>query len=315
MLGSVCARLIGRQGAPDPNLDKETEMKRLVIAASVLLLMGGALAQNNVFVEGFQEGDIRMSEIMGATVFVTEGEVAATEVEAQPEGWESVATVTDVVASRDGQIRGVLLDVGGFLGLGARTVMVSMDQIHLVGDASNDQFYVVFTATREQLEAAPEYVFGDATVEADQPAPADPAAPAAPADPAAPAAPADPAAPAAPGAQQPGVTDDRFGVGEVPEGYQRADFAMLTADDLKRAQVYDRANEQVAGISDVVLSADGGAVEGVLIDIGGFLGLGARTVMVPLDRVEVHHDAELNDVRVYLNMTEEELEAQEEYQR
>jgi hypothetical protein len=299
-------------------------MKRFIIALSTLLLMAGALAQNGLFVQDFQEGDIRVSEILGATVFVTEQEVAATEIQAQPEDWESAATVDDIIVSRDGQVRGVLLDVGGFLGIGARTVMVSMDQITLVGDAANDQVYVVFTATREQLEEAPEYVYGERTVEADQPAetaepapaaPADPAAPAAPADPAAPAAPADPAAPAAPGAEQPGVVDDRVGVGTPPEGFVQADWAVLTADDLMRAEVYDRFNERVSGIDDVVLSADGSAVEGVLMNIGGFLGLGARTVMVDADFIEVHHDPEFRDVRVYLHMTEAELEALPEYQR
>jgi uncharacterized protein YrrD len=304
-------------------------MKRFIIALSTLFLMTGVLAQNNLFVEGYQEGDLRISEILGATVFVTEQEVAATEIQAQPEGWESVGTVDDVIVSRDGQVRGVMLDVGGFLGIGARSVMVSMDQITLVGDATNDQVYVVFTATREELEQAPEYAHGERTVEADQPepaaaeqpaetaepAPADPAAPAAPADPAAPAAPADPAAPAAPGAEQPGVVDDRVGVGTPPEGFVQADWAVLTADDLMRAEVYDRFNERVSGIDDVVLSADGSAVEGVLINIGGFLGLGARTVMVDADFIEVHHDPEFRDVRVYLHMTEAELEALPEHQR
>jgi uncharacterized protein YrrD len=313
-------------------------MKRFIIALSTLFLMTGVLAQNNLFVEGYQEGDLRISEILGTTVFVTEQEVAATEIQAQPEGWESVGTVDDVIVSRDGQVRGVMLDVGGFLGIGARSVMVSMDQITLVGDATNDQVYVVFTATREQLEQAPEYAHGERTVEADQPepaaaeqpaetaepapadpaapaAPADPAAPAAPADPAAPAAPADPAAPAAPGAEQPGVVDDRVGVGTPPEGFVQADWAVLTADDLMRAEVYDRFNERVSGIDDVVLSADGSAVEGVLMNIGGFLGLGARTVMVDADFIEVHHDPEFRDVRVYLHMTEAELEALPEHQR
>jgi hypothetical protein len=294
-------------------------MKRFIIALSTLMLTAGVLAQNGLFVQDYQEGDIRVSEIMGATVFVTEQEVAATEIQAQPEGWESAATVDDIIVSSDGQVRGVLLDVGGFLGIGARTVMVSMDQITLVGDATNDQVYVVFTATRDQLEEAPEYVHGERTVEADQPAEPAPAEPAAPADPAAPAAPAEPApaepAPAAPGAEQPGVTDERVGVGQPPEGFVRAEWGTLTADDLMRAEVYDRFNERVSGIDDVVLSTDGSEVEGVLINIGGFLGLGARTVMVDADFIEVHHDPELRDVRVYLHMTEAELEALPEHQR
>jgi uncharacterized protein YrrD len=279
-------------------------MKRLVIAVSMLFLLGSVWAQEgqtNLFVESAQEGDLRASELMGATVFVSEGEIVATEVEAQPEDWQSVGTVDDIVFARDGTMRGVLLDVGGFLGLGARTIMVSMDALSLVGVAGEDAVYVVFNANQEQLEAAPEYRH-EVGVEADQPAAQQPAQP------------TEPAQPADPGAQQP-PADQRVGVGEVPEGYQPAEFGALTADDLMRAAVYDRFNEQVSGISDVVLSADGSQVEGVLIDIGGFLGLGARTVMVEEQYLEIHTDPEMNDVRVYLQMTQEELEAQPEYVR
>jgi uncharacterized protein YrrD len=319
---------MGRPGAIDPIFTKETDMKRLVIAISMLFLMGSVLAQQaegqqqtegNMFVEGIQQGDLRASELMGATVFVSEAEVVATEVDGTPEGWESVGTVDDIIISREGEVRGVMLDVGGFLGIGARSVVVSMNELRLVADANDDTVYVVFTASREQLEAAPEFRH-EVGVEADQPETAPPlrrpaCRPAAPAQPADPAAP--PAEPGATAPAQPGVTADRFGPGpiEPAEGFQRAEWTTLTADDLQRAEVYDRFNERVSGISDVVLSPDGGEVEGVLINIGGFLGLGARTVFVDGDFMEVHHDPEFRDIRVYLHMTEAELEAQPEYQR
>jgi uncharacterized protein YrrD len=321
---------MGRPVAIEPIFTKETDMKRLVIAISMLFLMGSVLAQQaegqqrtegQMFVEGMQQGDLRASELMGATVFVSEGEIVATEVDGTPEGWESVGTVDDIIFTRDGQLRGIMLDVGGFLGIGARSVVVGMDALRLVGDANSDTVYVVFMASREQLEAAPEYRH-EIGVQADTPPvqtqPAPPAETAPPAQQTQPAPPAEPAPPAqtqpvAPA--QPGVAEDRFGVREPAEGFQRAEWTVLTADDLQRAQVYDRFNERVSGISDVVLSADGNQVEGVLINIGGFLGLGARTVFVEGDFLEVHHDPDFRDVRVYLHMTEAELEALPEYRR
>ena len=72
-----------------------------------------------------------------------------------PEG-ETIGDVTDMVVSNDGQITGVVLGVGGFLGIGERKVAVSFDQIEIrEGEAGDITF--VLSATREQLEAAPEF--------------------------------------------------------------------------------------------------------------------------------------------------------------
>ena len=72
-----------------------------------------------------------------------------------PEG-ETIGDVTDMVVSNDGQITGVVIGVGGFLGIGEREVAVSFDQIEIrEGEAGDITF--VLSATREQLEAAPEF--------------------------------------------------------------------------------------------------------------------------------------------------------------
>ena len=42
--------------------------------------------------------------------------------------------------------------VAGFLGVGARSVMVSMDALHIVREHGPDEIFVVFTSTREELE-------------------------------------------------------------------------------------------------------------------------------------------------------------------
>ena len=52
----------------------------------------------------------------------------------------------------------VLLDIGGFLGMGERSVALSMDQLQLVsGMNDGGEYYVVFNGTAESLENAPEY--------------------------------------------------------------------------------------------------------------------------------------------------------------
>lgn len=282
-----------------------------VLLAIGLLSLGSVLAQNqgDVFNPQTDPSDVRASQLMGATVYLAEQDVVATEVESQPEDWESVGTIDDMLLTRDGELRGVLTDVGGFLGIGARTVLVSMDALSFVRIEGEDGMFVVFQSTREELENAPEYM--DPAQAQEQQAEEQAAEEEA-------AAEEEPAAeePAAeePVATEPVETDERVGVREPAEGFAVVEFTALTAEDLQNAVVYDRFDEQVSGISDLVLSDDGETVEGVLIDVGGFLGLGARTVAVGMDQLQIQHNPQTDEVRVYLSMTQEELENLPEYE-
>ena len=114
---------------------------------------------------------------------------------------EEIGNIDDIVFDESGQIKAVVIGVGGFLGIGEKAVAVDFQQLEFTLAADNTERWVVPT-TAEALTAAPDFVWeedepvdgDDAAAPADAMAPADPAAPAAPADPA--AAPAEPAAPA-----------------------------------------------------------------------------------------------------------------------
>ena len=101
------------------------------------------------------------------------------------------------------------------------------------------------------------------------------------------------------------------GTTTLPEGYVAVDRAGLTADLLAGADVRDANDASIAEVSDLVLTADG-QVTDVVLDVGGFLGVGARTVAIPMDRLTVAQ-AEGGAVRLWVDMTKEELEALPEY--
>lgn len=270
-------------------------MKAMKLGLSVLILgLGMAFAVSHTggpFLAHPEENDLRASALMGATVFVTEADVAATTVDAVPEDWESVASVDDILLAQDGTIRGVLVDIGGFLGIGSRQVMVSADALSFVRQQESDDLYVVFTSTQEALEEAPEYQ-DDPTANEDEMASEEEAST----------------------DQAQAEEERRLGVPEEQmEGFEPVDVGTLTVDELTSASVYDRLNEPVSDIHDVQLSSEGSDVVAVLIDVGGFLGIGARTVAVDIDQIEIQVDPERDDLRVYLNMTREELEALPEY--
>jgi len=80
----------------------------------------------------------------------------------------------------------------------------------------------------------------------------------------------------------------------------------LTPDDLRDLDVHDIEGEKIGSIKTVVQGPDSGTVHAV-IALGGFLGLGARDTVVPLDQLELAEDA------ARISATQEELEAHEEY--
>lgn len=279
-------------------------MKQLLFVLSVFAFaaLGPALAQGVMF-ESALEGDVLATELIGADLYTsaTLYDDGRFRVDAVPADWELIATISNLVIGVDGQVRGVLVDVGGFLGLGVRTVMLSMESVHIASQTGSDAVYAVVNATREQLDAAPEYVAFDRTGQAPVGAP-QPAAPVA-TQPVAPVAPTPPvAAPARP----------RVGIAQPQEGFATVDWTTLSVDQLRQAEVYDIHNERVSDISDIVFNAEGN-VEAVLIDVGGFLGFGRRTVAISMDQLQIQGKEDLSDLRVYLAITEQQLEALPEY--
>ena len=99
---------------------------------------------------------VGMDVYSSATDYTTEygnNQPATADVRSQ---WDDIGEINDVVLSPDGDVLGVLVDIGGFLGIGARTVALDMSQIHFLNDEDGTRFAAV-TSSREALEAAPEY--------------------------------------------------------------------------------------------------------------------------------------------------------------
>ena len=100
------------------------------------------------------------------------------------------------------------------------------------------------------------------------------------------------------------------------EGYQEVEAAMvrqMTADDLENARIYGVNDEDIGEIEELLVN-DNGEIDRVLIDVGGFLGMGERRVAVSFEELQVLRNAEGNDVRIYIDSTEEALESLPEYQ-
>lgn len=97
-------------------------------------------------------------------------------------------------------------------------------------------------------------------------------------------------------------------------GYMVADPADLTAERLTGARVFTSTDEDIGEIDELLLSEDGTTVEQVVVDVGGFLGIGEHEVAVTMEELHIMRSDDGMDFRVYMDATQEELEAQPEYE-
>jgi len=80
---------------------------------------------------------------------------------------------------------------------------------------------------------------------------------------------------------------------------------VLAKQDLIGQAVHAPDNAKIGSISDLILSQDGKNVEGFVIGVGGFLGLGEKSVALKLDKLKMIRGAD--GVELFMDMTKDEL--------
>ncbi len=294
-------------------------MKKLMLTTAVLTAMTlPAMAQDGVFRNEITAGAVRASDLIGARIYASEAAIDADEYAGVQEGWDDIGEINDVIITREGNIEAVLVDIGGFLGMGERQVAVDMAALRFVSDGATadnaDDWFVVMNADRTILEGAPEWSMTasdmNATATTNTEAATNDAAVTTAEQTDQAAATVDPEAPAA--ANDGAMADGAAGNGLVRDGYTSLAGTDLTADMLKGATVYDAEDANVGEVGELILSEDG-QVEQMVIDVGGFLGMGEKPVALALDQVEILRQNDGNDVRVYVSLSKDELEAMPDY--
>ena len=85
-----------------------------------------------------------------------------------------------------------------------------------------------------------------------------------------------------------------------------------SADSLVGRNIVDTNNASVGEVNDLLMGSDGN-IQNVLVDVGGFLGIGARTVSINLDDLKVHEGDENGPLVV--SMTKEQMQQLPEYKK
>lgn len=257
------------------------------------------------------KSDIFVSELMGHDVYArrtpgpTNDDMAATDDQAPADttttdmttmtrtdldGMDNIGQINEVVLSSDGQVRAIVIAVGGFLGMGEQDVAVTMDQVTFAADPEDRaEMYVVVNTGADMLKTSPRYERG-AMVTGTGATPDTMAA-----------------------------TDDTQGDRAIfvapaitRDGYNTVPKTEMSSELLVGKSVYGVNDKSVGTIDDLILD-DQGAITQVIIDFGGFLGMGTSQVSLGFDELTILADEGRSDVRVYVDATKEQIQAQPQY--
>lgn len=338
-------------------------MKRLLISTALVAATSGTLmAQENdgMFRAETDPNAIHASDFIGMRVYRAEND--AESVEGLQDDWDDIGEIHDLVLNRDGEVDSVLVDIGGFLGIGENRVAVDMGSVRFVSDDAtpddDSDFFLVLNAPVSALEEAPAYkggmmrTEGDAEMDEKAEAETETEVEAAEGDVEAEMEKAETevegevkeaeaevetemkeAEAAVEGEMKEAEAEAEvvsteidaevntldndgvgYGAGLVErEGYANAPLEELTSENLTGAPAYDSNDERIGEVSELILT-DNGEVKSVIVDVGGFLGLGEKPVELELSQIDILRTDEGDDIRVYISMTEEELEAMPDYE-
>ncbi|WP_192251819.1 PRC-barrel domain-containing protein [Mesorhizobium silamurunense] len=247
---------------------------------------------------------------------------------------QKIGDVNDIVLAKDGKAESLVIGVGGFLGIGEKNV--TFDFAKAKWAEKNGDRWLVAETTKEELQAQPDFnrkaydpapapataasnnapatttptVASSDTTAGKEAKPAQPAQTTAENKPAAPAPTAAENKPADSGTAATDTTKtasiDKSTLTEMPMGNIRG-------DDLKGATVYGANDATIGTIGDVVLTPDN-KPDAVIVDVGGFLGIGAKEVAVGMDKLKFMTDKS-GKKYLYTNFTKEQLQAQTAYDK
>jgi hypothetical protein len=92
------------------------------------------------FITGTEGGDFLSDDLMGNDVHTT------------VEDDESIGTIEELLLNEEGEIKAVIVSVGGFLGMGEKNVAIAWESLEL--SQEDDEYVVKVNASQDALENA-----------------------------------------------------------------------------------------------------------------------------------------------------------------
>jgi len=122
-------------------------MRRHVLAAVTFAALTGAAlaATGTTHFANLQNTDMLSSNVVGLDVYDTSN--------------NNIGTIKDVAFDSSKAVKGYVLSVGGFLGMGTRYVAVDPDAVKIKFDTADKKWHANMNATKDELKAAPEFKY------------------------------------------------------------------------------------------------------------------------------------------------------------
>ena len=219
---------------------------------------------------------ILVTKIIGADVYDSAADDAA-----------KIGDVKDIVIANDGKAKYIVIGVGGFLGIGEKNVAYDFSKAEWV--EKKGERWLVAKTSKEDLTAQPDFDLKAYDTTASN---------------AAASANNEPAATTTDNTATAAI--DKASLTELP-------VDKISTNDFVGTTVYGADDAKVGEIGDVVLSTDK-KVDAVIVDVGGFLGMGEKQVAVGLEKLKFMADKDGNRY-LYTNFTKDQLEAQTAYDK
>jgi hypothetical protein len=146
-------------------------MKRLVAGSLAMTLAAtGALAQalttsdaaddrptTSAQMVSMQDELIRTRDITGGDVYSMGGADAMgwddqARYDSIDDGWTDIGEIEDLVLDHGGRLIGVVAEIGGFLDIGDKHVMLPLGDVRLVAPGDDARYAMVTRMTEEQIE-------------------------------------------------------------------------------------------------------------------------------------------------------------------
>lgn len=285
--------------------------KMLATTALVALMSGPAIAAstdaetsmrfNSVDTIGAKQvRGYLASNLMGHSVYASTAEDA-----------DRVGEIDDAIVGEDGSIKAVIIGVGGFLGMGEKDVAVDFSRLSFE-KTGDDEYRLVSALTKDELEKAGAYEAPERSTKLDDKIDKDPANK----DP----MPKESTANNVPATSTVAAVDrDATTTATRPqnsrevfmEGRTKLNAEEMEAETLDGAWAYDNDYNHIGEVGEVLITADG-KINAMVIDVGGFLGLGEKPVAMAFKEVELYRN-ESNEIAVIVPYTEEQLDSATAY--
>ena len=131
---------------PAPAAAPETKFETMPSGQQAETLPDQSKVPHDSFVESQHATDWRGSKLIGTTVYSSDN--------------ASIGEISDLVIGNDGQVRGAVIGVGGFLGVGEKNVAIPLDALTITRKPESSAIdKITVRYTKDDLKKAPNFAY------------------------------------------------------------------------------------------------------------------------------------------------------------